>query len=459
MSRKHALQIFRAALDAADPQRAVLRNLKFDGRTLTAARRRYSLSKFDRIYVLGAGKAGAAMAAAVERLLGRRISGGVVNVPDGPRIHVRRIELNPSGHPVPDQRGLNGARRIAEIARNAGERDLLLCLISGGASALMPDPAPPITLAALQKTTRQLLASGADIRELNTVRKHISQLKGGQLARLASPATVIALILSDVIGDDLEVIGSGPTVPDSSTFADAARVFEKYAIRPPAAVVRRIASGAGGAASGSGGAPAETPKPGDPAFERVHNIVVGSNRQAIQAAARQARSLGYRPLALSTFIEGETRDIASMHAAIAKEILSSGRPVRPPVCILSGGETTVTVRGKGLGGRNQEFVLAAAIALYGSRDEGGAFGGAFGQATIFSAGTDGIDGPTDAAGAIADERTVDRARSIGLDARRFLANNDSYHFFEKLEALVKTGPTGTNVMDVRLILVPRRSVS
>jgi glycerate 2-kinase len=449
LSRKHALQIFRAALDAADPQRAVLRNLKFDGRTLTAARRRYPLSKFNRVQVIGAGKASAPMAAAVERLLGRRITGGFVNVPDGTCTRLRRIELNESGHPVPDQRGLDGARRIAEIARNAGERDLLLCLISGGASALMPDPAQPITLAALQKITRQLLASGADIRELNTVRKHTSQLKGGQLARLASPATVIALILSDVIGDDLDVIGSGPTVPDSSTFEDAARVFEKYAIRAPAAVVRRIASGVSGAI-------AETPKPGDPAFDRVQNIIVGSNRLAIHAAALQARALGYRPLVLSTFIEGETRDIASMHAAIAKEILSSGRPMRPPVCILSGGETTVTVRGKGLGGRNQEFVLAAAIALYGSRGDGlgRELGDPFGPATIFSAGTDGIDGPTDAAGAIANEGTLDRARSMGLDARRFLANNDSYHFFEELEALVNTGPTGTNVMDVRMILVP-----
>jgi glycerate 2-kinase len=448
VSRKHALQIFRAALDAADPERAVLRNLKFDGRTLTAARRRYPLFRFNRIQVIGAGKAGAAMAAAVERLLGRRISGGLLNVPEGTHTRLRRIELNESGHPVPDQRGLNGARRIAQIAREAGERDLLLCLISGGASALMPDPAPPITLAALQKTTRQLLTSGAAIRELNTVRKHISQLKGGQLARLASPASMIGLILSDVIGDDLDVIGSGPTVPDRSTFEDAARVFEKYAIRPPATVARRIAFGLADAV-------AKTPKPGDPAFERVQNIVVGSNRLAIQAAAHQARALGYRPLVLSTFIEGETRDIAAMHAAIAREILSSGRPMRAPVCILSGGETTVTVRGKGLGGRNQEFVLAAAIALYGSGENGLDTNVLrAGPVTIFSAGTDGVDGPTDAAGAIADERTLHRARDAGLDARLFLANNDSYHFFEKLEALVKTGPTGTNVMDVRVILVP-----
>jgi hydroxypyruvate reductase len=428
--------------------------LKFDGKTLTAARRRYLLSGmdsvFDRIQVIGAGKASAAMAAAVEHLLGRRISGGLVNVPQGTRTRLRRIELNQSSHPVPDRRGFDGARRIAEIARDATERDLLLCLISGGASALMPDPAAPVTLAALQQTTRQLLASGATIQELNIVRKHTSRLKGGQLARLASPATVIALILSDVIGDDLDVIGSGPTVPDRSTFADAARVLEKYAIRAPAPVRKRLDLGLAGRAP-------ETPKPGDPAFERVQNVIVGGNRQAIHAAALQARALGYRPLVLSTFIEGETRDIASMHAAIAKEILSSGRPLRPPVCILSGGETTVTVRGKGLGGRNQEFVLAAAIAMFesgraGWGDDG--FDGAFGEATIFSAGTDGIDGPTDAAGAIADQRTLDRARALGLDPRRFLANNDSYHFFEKLEALVKTGLTGTNVMDVRVILVP-----
>ena len=451
MSRKHALQIFRAAIDAADPARAVLQHLKFDGKTLIVGRRRYPLAKFDRIQVIGAGKAGAAMAAAVERLLGRRVSGGLVNVPEGTRTRPRRIELNESGHPVPDRRGLDGARRIAEIARNAGARDLLLCVISGGASALLPDPEPPVTLAALQRITRQLLKSPATIHELNTIRKHISQLKGGQLARLASPATVIGLVLSDVIGDDLDVIGSGPTVADSSTFADAAQVLEKYAIRAPASVRARMASGVRGTA----GHVAETPKPGDPIFDRVQNIVIGSNRQAIAAAARQARALGYRTLVLSTFIEGETRDIASMHAAIVKEILSTGRPMRPPVCILSGGETTVTVRGKGLGGRNQEFVLAAAIALDGSRlngtrDDG--FGGRE-RVSVFSAGTDGIDGPTDAAGAIADERTVARARAMGLDARRFLRDNDSYHFFEKLGALVKTGPTGTNVMDVRVMLV------
>src|SRR5258706_727898 len=416
MSRKPAVQISRAALHAADPEQAVLRHLSFDGETLAAGRHRYRLSQFDRIQVIGAGKASASMARAVERLLGRRISGGLINVKDGDAPSLRRIELNESGHPVPDQRGEQGARRIAEIARAAGPRDLLICLISGVASALMPAPSPPITLAEKQETTRQLLACGATIHEINTVRKHMSGIKGGQLARLASPATVIALILSDVIGDDLDVIGSGPTVADSSTVADAHRIIEKYGLRQPPPFE-------------------ETPKPGDPAFVRVQNLIVGSNRQAIDAAAKQSRELGYRTLVLSTFIEGETRDVASVHAAIAREILVAGRPVRPPACILSGGETTVTVRGKGLGGRNQEFVLAAAMVLE-----------AFGPVTIFSAGTDGIDGPTDAAGAVADENTIARACALGLDARHYFANNDSYHFLERMEALVKTGPTGTNVM-------------
>jgi hydroxypyruvate reductase len=424
MSKKHALQIFRAALQAADPQVAVLRHLKFDGKTLVAGRRRYGLSQFDRVHVIGAGKASAAMARALERLLGRRIAGGLINVKDTGGIRLRRIMLNESGHPVPDERGAEGAQRIAAIARAAGPRDLLICLISGGASALMPAPAPPVTLSEKQELTRRLLASGATIHEINTVRKHISGIKGGQLARLAWPATTIALILSDVIGDDLDVIGSGPTVGDRSTVADVARILEKYRI-PPLSAVR------------------ETPKPGDPVFSRVQNLIVGSNRQAIDAAAVQARASGYRTLVLSTFIEGETRDIALMHAAIVKEIMAGGRPLRLPACILSGGETTVTIRGNGLGGRNQEFVLAAAIALEGFR-----------PAIIFSAGTDGSDGPTDAAGALADESTIPRARALQLDPRDYLANHDSYHFFEKLEALVKTGPTGTNVMDVRILLVP-----
>jgi glycerate 2-kinase len=425
--RKQALAIFQAALEAADPEAAVARHL----RGLDTAR-------FRNIYVAGAGKAGAAMARAAERVLGGRISGGLVNVKYG---HVgdaagrplRRIELNECGHPVPDERGVEGAARIARIAEGAGAGDLVLCLISGGASALLPLPAPPITLEQKQAVTRLLLACGADIHEINTIRKHLSLIKGGQLARLAAPARVEALLLSDVIGDDLDVIGSGPAAPDASTFADAAAILERHGIfgRVPASVRERIERGVRGEI-------AETPKPGDPLFRRVRNTVVGSNRLALDAAARASRRLGFHTLVLASGIEGETREIARMHAAIAREIVSSGQPVKPPACIITGGETTVTIKGGGKGGRNQEFVLAAALDIAGLAD-----------VVVFSAGTDGTDGPTDAAGAVADGRTLAR----NPEARCFLDNNDSYRYFEGLGDLVITGPTDTNVADVRIILV------
>src|SRR5258708_7240223 len=327
------------------------------------------------------------MARAVESLLDRRITAGAINVPDGATTRLRRVALHVSGHPVPDRRGVDGTLRILDLARVAGPRDLVICVISGGASALLPAPVEGLTLAAKQEITRKLLASGATIHELNTVRKHLSQVKGGRLAKLAHPARVVALILSDVIGDDLDVIGSGPTVGDRSTIADARAVLSHY--RLSCDVLE------------------ETPKPGDPALRAVQNVIVGGNRQAIAAAAKKARGLGYRTLVLSTSIEGETREIAGMHAAIARE-------AKPPACILSGGETTVTVRGSGKGGRNQEFVLAAAIALNGA------------PVTVFSGGTDGIDGPTDAAGALAGAATLARARELGMDPRQHLDRNNSY---------------------------------
>jgi hydroxypyruvate reductase len=280
-----------------------------------------------------------------------------------------------------------------------------------------------MTLAKQQKLTRRLMKCGATIHEMNTVRKHISLIKGGQLAKLAAPATVVTLILSDVVGDDLDVIGSGPTVPDWSTVDDASRVLHKYSI--PSIPLH------------------ETPKPNDLAFARSQNVIVGNNRVALIAAAQKARQMGYRPVVLSSFVQGESRDVAFMHAAIAKEILVKDRSRSAPVCVLSGGETTVTVRGNGLGGRNQEFVLAGAIAL-----------GGFAPFTWLSAGTDGIDGPTDAAGAIADHDTLRHAEAAGLDPRRFLAENDSYRFFDMLGTLLKIGPTGTNVMDINVLLLP-----
>jgi glycerate 2-kinase len=391
--RRKALRIFRAAVKAAAPAQAVSRHLKLRGDTLAAGQHRYRFKDFANIYVIGAGKAGGQMAQAVERLLGRRITAGLVNVTAG------------------------------ESAR------LLVCLISGGASALLPLPAPPVTLAEKQEATRLLLHCGANIHEFNCVRKHISLMKGGGLARLAYPATVLTLILSDVIGDDLDVIGSGPTVADRTTFADAKAVFDKYAIwdQVPPGVRERLSAGS-----------METPKPGDPVFAKAANVIVGSNTLAVDAAAREARSLGFRTLVLSTRLQGEAREVARVFAAVAREIRATGRPVKPPACVIAGGETTVTIRGTGVGGRNQEFTLAAALDVAGLEN-----------VLVLSAGTDGADGPTDAAGAMADGGTVAR----GQDAIGMLANNDSYHFFDPLGDLIKTGPTGTNVADIQVILV------
>ena len=430
---RDALRIFQAALKAAAPAEAVLRHVKLTRNVLTAGRKRYHLDSFRNVYVIGAGKASAQMAQPIERLLGKRIAGGLINIRYGHAARLRRIQLNECGHPIPDRNGELGAQRIAEIARQAGPDDLVLCLISGGASALLPLPAPPVTLEEKQETTRLLLHCGANIHELNCVRKHISAVKGGLLAELAWPAAVLALILSDVIGDDLDVIGSGPTVPDRSTFGEARAILAKYGIagKVPAAVRERLSGNA-----------SETPKPGDKIFGKVHNLIVGSNRLAVDAATEQARALGYHTLVLSTFIEGETRDVARVHAAIAKEIRATGRPLKPPACVVSGGETTVTIRGSGLGGRNQEFVLAGALDIAGLKN-----------VVVLSAGTDGTDGPTDAAGAIADGGTVARGQAKLLDATAYLANNDSYHFFELLGDLIKTGPTGTNVADVRIMLL------
>ena len=435
--RTDALQVFRAALRAADPVEAVLRHCRRQGDTLRVAGRRYQLREFENIYVIGAGKASAAMAQAVERLLGKRVTAGAVTTKYGHAARLKRVAVQEAGHPVPDEAGVTGAVRIAELSRHAGRHDLLICLISGGASALTPLPAAPITLAEKQQTTKLLLDCGADIKEINTVRKHLSDFKGGQLARLAAPATLITLMLSDVIGDPPDAIGSGPAAPDTTTFAGARAILEKYGLprKVPRAVMDRIDRG-------SRGEIADTPKPGDPVFRRTQNVIVGSNRLAVEAARIKARELGYRTLVLSTMIEGETKDVARMHAAIARESRASGQPLRPPACIISGGETTVTIRGKGLGGRNQEFALAAAIDIAGLPD-----------AVVLSGGTDGTDGPTDAAGAVADGETVARGAAKGLSAVKMLCENDSYHFFEPLGDLLKTGPTRTNVMDVRLMLI------
>lgn len=436
-SREDAIAIFLAAVKAVDPVSAIRQHVSIDGQYLRAGSIAYDIRRFRRVLVVGAGKAGGPMAAAIEGLLSSRIGEGWVSVKDGHLAEVQRIHLHECGHPVPDDRGVVGAQRIADIAASAGEDDLLICLLSGGASALLPLPAEPVSLAMKQETTRLLLNCGATINEINAVRKHISGIKGGQLAALAYPATVLSLILSDVIGNDLDVIGSGITAPDSSTFATALLVLRKYELLHlvPGPVRQRIQDGVDGRI-------AETPKHDHPAFARTQNVIVGSNDLALTTAAARAEELGYQSLVLSSFIEGETREIAKMHTAIAKEILAFQRPIQPPCCVISGGETTVTIRGGGKGGRNQEFALAAAIEVAG-----------LDGVTVLSGGTDGTDGPTDAAGAVCDGETIKRAESAGLNASAHLQENNSYEFFEPLGDLLKTGPTGTNVADVRLLLI------
>lgn len=376
------------------------------------------------------------MAAAVEKILGARLTGGLVVTKHG---HAsggsRRLEVLESSHPVPDEAGAEAARQIEQLVRGLNARDLLIVAVSGGASALLPAPLPPVSLAMKQATTDRLLRAGADIFELNAVRKHLSALKGGRFAALAYPATVVGLILSDVIGDPLDVIGSGLTAPDESTSKDALAVLLKYGLenKVPAVVRRAIEQGP------------ETPKPGDPIFRHVHNVIVGSNRLALEAARSEAKRRGYRTLVLSSSMQGETREIARANGEVLREMILSGNPVRPPACVLAGGETAVTVRGAGKGGRNQEFALACAINLTGLP-----------HSLVLSAGTDGTDGPTDAAGAIANGDTIRRARLLGLDAAKSLAENDSYPFFDALGDLIRTGPTGTNVMDIHLLLAGDR---
>jgi glycerate 2-kinase len=431
--RRDAKDIFAAALLAADAGHAVSSSLSVGRDHILAGNVSLSLKNFDRVFLLAVGKASIAMAAAVERILGARLTGGIVVTKHG---HVtaklEKLNILESGHPVPNKAGLAASAQVVRILRELNARDLLIFAISGGASALLPAPAEPITLREKRKITDLLLRAGATIHEMNAVRKHISSLKGGQLTALAYPATVVSLLLSDVVGDGIDVIGSGPTAPDTSTFADAIQILKHYKLdgRVPQRVLARLEDGVAGQLP-------ETPKPGDPFFRNVHNLIIGSNRLALKAAALQAKKLGYAPLMLSSTMQGETREVARVHAEILREAKTS----RSPVCLLSGGETTVTVKGKGKGGRNQEFALAAAIAIDGLKN-----------VLVLSAGTDGTDGPTDAAGAIALGDTVRRAGAAGLNAYEHLQSNNAYPFFDTLGDLIKTGPTGTNVMDIHLLL-------
>jgi glycerate 2-kinase len=433
---------FLKALSAVDPYQRLKAMVRIVGNRLIigsneASEKVLDLNGFEKIFLIGTGKASSSMAQALEELFGDRITRGLVTTKYGHGLPLRFTEVIEAGHPLPDSKGMEGARRIKELLQTTGPKDLVLFLISGGGSALLPLPADGITLEEKQELTQLLLDCGADIREINTIRKHISQIKGGWLARWAFPSTVMTFILSDVVGDPLDVIASGPTVPDPSTFQEAWAILKKYGL------INEIASSIRNhLQAGKEGQREETPKAGEGIFEKVHNMVIGSNIIALRAAEKEFSSAGFNTMILSSSVVGETREAARFHGAIAREVASTGHPIRKPACILSGGETTVTIKGKGLGGRNQEFVLSGAFEVNGLE-----------KVVLLSAGTDGTDGPTDAAGAIADHTTIARSKQIGLDPLNYLENNDSYHFFEKLGDLLITGPTRTNVMDVRIILI------
>lgn len=434
--RRDALGCFRAAVAAVEPEGLVRRFLEVRPEVLEVP---------GSVRMVGVGKAAAAMAHGAVGVLGERLSGGVAIVPSGSRgVVPEGVRVFAGGHPVPNAEGVGGSEEVLALAEALGRDDLLLCLVSGGGSALMTLPPEGVSLADVRATTDALLRAGATIQELNAVRKHLDRLKGGRLARAAAPARVLALVLSDVVGNPLDVIASGPVSPDPTTFEDAAAVLERHGLwndRLPRAVREHLERGVAGRTD-------ESPGPGDPAFARVETHVVGDNGVAAEAARAEAERRGYRTLLLSTLVSGEAREVGRVLAALGAEVLRSGRPLAPPACLVAAGETTVTVTGSGRGGRNQEVALGAAIALdelLGDSSEGS-------RVLVVAAGTDGIDGPTDAAGALATGATVGRAREAGGDPRRALADNDAYPFFDSLGDLVVTGPTGTNVMDLMLVL-------
>jgi len=436
------INIFNAAIAAVDSYRAVLNAVRLEQNCLHVAAAKYDLALYNRIVVAGAGKAGARMAMALETLLGSRISEGLIVVKDGHTAPLRIIQQIEAAHPVPNQAGVDATQKILQMAQQADAQTLFICLISGGASALLVAPAAELTLADKQEVTTQLLKAGASIEELNAVRKHLSRVKGGRLAQAAFPAQVLTLILSDVIGDRLDVIASGPTAPDAATFVEAWAVLAKYQLQKkiPARVIQHLQQGMAGKV-------AETVKQGDACLHNVQNVIVGGLALALEAAKEKSRQLGMRADIIKTDLQGESREAAHFLAQAAGAALNQMQPHESRI-LLSGGETTVTVRGSGMGGRNQELALAFAIDIENRQG-----------ASLLSSGTDGSDGPNDAAGALVDGNTAAQARLLGIKPELYLDNNDSYNFFQKLDAgsgeqaHFITGPTGTNVMDMQILLL------
>jgi hydroxypyruvate reductase len=440
--KRMARTIFLEALSAVDPTEILKERIRIEKNSLRIkigdnSEKVFDLNRFDKIFLVGTGKSSNSMAQAIEEIFEDRLTEGVITTKYGHLLPLKKTQIIEAGHPIPDQKGHEGAKIIHNLLKGSGPEDLVIFLLSGGGSALLPFPANGIELKEKQEATQLLLDCGADIKEINTIRKHISRVKGGWLAKWAYPSTVIGFILSDVVGDPLDAIGSGPTVPDPSTFDEAWEVLRKYDL------LNRIAPSIKNFLElGKQGKVEESLKMGDVVFEKVYNSIIGSNIISLRAAEKKATSLGLNTLILSSSIEGETREAARFHTAIAKEVIFSGNPIPKPACILSGGETTVTIKGHGLGGRNQEFALAGALEISGIE-----------KVVLLSGGTDGTDGPTDASGAVADHTTIQRAKSMGMDPKAHLNNNDAYPFFQKLGDLLITGPTQTNVMDVRILLV------
>lgn len=429
--------ILAAALHAVDPYHAVLRAMHRQGGALTIGEERFDLQSIGRIFMVGFGKAGEPMALAAAEVLAERLTAGCVIVKEGtlsPEATSLRgkIEFIEAAHPIPDERGVQGARRVHALLKDTRAEDLVICLISGGGSALSVSPAEGIQLEDVQTLTRQLLASGADIYAINTLRKHLETLKGGGLARLAYPAKVVSLILSDVVGDALDAIASGPTVPDPTTFQQAYHILERFHLVPhtPPAILHRLRQGVRGQIT-------ETPKPEEELFKRVQNVIIANNHHAAQAALDKARRLGFHSLLLTTHLQGEARQVGRFLAAILQQTALSGEPLPRPACLIAGGETTVTLQGKGVGGRNQELALSAAFDLADLH-----------EVALVALATDGVDGPTDAAGAVVSGETLPRAQMLGMEAQAYLDENNAYPFFARLGDLIRIGATRTNVNDL-----------
>jgi glycerate 2-kinase len=443
-------------MQAVEPGAAIRRCVQREGDFLVIDGQIYDLKQIRRILVVGAGKAGAPMAQALQGVLGDRVDAGLVIIkegyakaPDGDSIQPvlrrhgrrpRKITFLEAAHPLPDERGLLGSLRLRKLLEGVRADDLVICLLSGGGSALMVSPLPGLSLEDLQKLTSLLLASGVTINQINVIRKHLERLKGGGLARLASPATVATLALSDVVGSPMDAIASGPTTPDPTTYADALEILQSYGIseQTPPAILEHLKRGLRGEIP-------ETPKPGEVAFERVQNVIIGDNQLAVQAALSQASDEGFATTLLTPRLQGEARQVGQAFAGLAGMVSQIGRPIPPPACLVAGGETTVTLTGGGLGGRNQEVALGAVEGLAGLSDT-----------LLISLATDGGDGPTDAAGAVATGQTLERAHALGLKPKDFLKRNDSYTFFAALDDLIITGPTFTNVNDLVCVFVGKR---